>query len=65
MREAARFFHRAAYRVGPYRFSLNEIEHGLLRNNRPALPGAAAALPAWRSAPRPWAGRARPASTSP
>jgi hypothetical protein len=35
IREAPGFFHRAAYRVGPYRLALNEIEHGLLRGNRP------------------------------
>lgn len=42
VRERPGFFRRAAYRVGPYRFSLEEIEHGLLRANRPALPGLAA-----------------------
>ncbi|MGH2587343.1 MAG: DUF547 domain-containing protein [Dehalococcoidia bacterium] len=35
IREAPGFFHRAAYRVGPYRLALDEIEHGLLRGNRP------------------------------
>lgn len=36
-----RFFRRAAYRVGRYRYSLEDIEHGLLRANRgsPFLPG--------------------------
>jgi hypothetical protein len=28
------FFDRIAYEIGGFRFSLNEIEHGLLRNNR-------------------------------
>ena len=32
------FFHRAAYRIGARRFSLHEIEHGVLRGNRAALP---------------------------
>ncbi|MBI2761755.1 MAG: DUF547 domain-containing protein [Chloroflexi bacterium] len=35
IREAPGFFHRAAYQVGPYRLDLDEIEHGLLRGNRP------------------------------
>jgi len=38
VREALGFFRRAAYQVGPHRFSLEEIEHGLLRQNRPPLP---------------------------
>jgi hypothetical protein len=35
------FFRRAAYNVGGQRFSANDIEHGLLRANRPhwAIPG--------------------------
>lgn len=35
------FFRRAAYNVGGYRFSANDIEHGILRANRPhwAIPG--------------------------
>ena len=35
------FFHRAAYAVGGHRFSLDEIEHGVLRANRghPRVPG--------------------------
>jgi hypothetical protein len=37
IREAPGFFHRAAYQVGPYRLDLEEIEHGLLRGNRPQL----------------------------
>jgi hypothetical protein len=45
VREQPGFFRRAAYRVGPYRFSLDEIEHGLLRANRPALPGLPAPFP--------------------
>lgn len=38
IREAPGFFRRAAYQIGPHRFALDEIEHGLLRGNRPALP---------------------------
>ena len=36
-----RFFRRAAYMVGGYRFSLEDIEHGILRANRgvPFFPG--------------------------
>jgi hypothetical protein len=45
VRERPGFFRRAAYRVGPYRFSLEEIEHGLLRDNRPVLPGLPAPFP--------------------
>jgi hypothetical protein len=35
------FFRRAAYTVGGQRFSANDIEHGILRGNRPhwAIPG--------------------------
>ncbi len=35
------FFERAAYQVGSYRFSLTNIEHGILRGNRgfPYFPG--------------------------
>ena len=35
------FFRRAAYDVGGFRFSANDIEHGILRSNRPhwAIPG--------------------------
>jgi len=32
--EISDFFKRVAYRVGPYNFSLNDIQHGLLRGNR-------------------------------
>lgn len=35
IREAPGLFHRAAYRVRPYRLALDEIEHGLPRANRP------------------------------
>lgn len=38
IREAPGFFRRAAYRVGGMRFSGEEIEHGVLRGNRGALP---------------------------
>jgi hypothetical protein len=38
IRETPGFFRRAAYRVGPHRFALDEIEHGLLRANRPQHP---------------------------
>jgi hypothetical protein len=34
--EVPGFFERAAYNVGGHRFSLSEIEHGVLRANRPA-----------------------------
>ena len=37
--EVPGFFNRAAYRVGGLRFSLNDIEHGILRGNRPVLTG--------------------------
>ncbi len=39
--ELLRFFRRAAYRIGRHRYSLEDIEHGLLRANRgsPFLPG--------------------------
>jgi len=39
IREAPGFFNRAAYRISGVRFSLNEIEHGILRGNRAPLPG--------------------------
>lgn len=39
VRESPGFFRRAAYRVGSERYSLEVIEHGLLRGNRPPLPG--------------------------
>lgn len=37
-----RFFRRAAYRVGGHFFRLDDIEHGILRNNagNPVIPGA-------------------------
>ncbi len=38
IREAPGFFRRAAYRIGGRRFSSEEIEHGILRGNRPPLP---------------------------
>lgn len=41
IRETPGFFHLAAYNVGGYRFSLNDIEQGLLRGNQslhPRLP---------------------------
>lgn len=38
VREQAGFFHRAAYCIGGLRLSLEAIEHGVLRGNRPALP---------------------------
>jgi hypothetical protein len=38
IREALGFFRRAAYQIGPYRFCLDDIEHGLLRRNRPQFP---------------------------
>ena len=34
VKEFSRFFDRMAYEIGGYRFSLNEIEHGILRGNR-------------------------------
>lgn len=39
VREVAGFFNRAAYCIGGTRFSLTEIEHGVVRGNRPPLPG--------------------------
>lgn len=39
IREALGFFHRAAYQIGRHRFSLHDIEHGLLRVNRPQFSG--------------------------
>lgn len=39
VREAAGFFHRAAYCIGGQRYDLDAIEHGVLRANRPPLPG--------------------------
>lgn len=38
IRDVPGFFRRAAYRIGGERFSLEEIEHGILRGNRPPLP---------------------------
>lgn len=38
VREVPGFFHRAAYRIGGYRFALDDIEHGLLRANLPRHP---------------------------
>lgn len=38
VREMQGFFHRAAYQIGRYRFALDEIEHGVLRGNRPLHP---------------------------
>jgi hypothetical protein len=40
--EVRGLFWRAAYRIGGLRFSLNDIEHGILRANagHPAIPGA-------------------------
>src|SRR5215211_5766504 len=35
IRESPGFFQRAAYQVGPYRLGLDEIEHGVLRGNKP------------------------------
>ncbi len=39
--EVSGFFSRAAYHIGGYRFSLDDIEHGILRANagHPAIPG--------------------------
>lgn len=34
VKEFPGFFDRVAYEIGGYRFSLNEIEHGILRGNR-------------------------------
>ena len=34
VKEFRRFFDRVAYEVGGHRFSLNQIEHGILRGNR-------------------------------
>jgi hypothetical protein len=34
VREVSRFFDRIVYEIGGKRFSLNEIEHGILRGNR-------------------------------
>ena len=34
VRELPRFFDRIIYEIGGFRFSLNEMEHGLLRGNR-------------------------------
>jgi hypothetical protein len=38
IRETPGFFRRAAYRVGGRRYSLDDIEHGVLRGNRPPYP---------------------------
>lgn len=39
--EKTGFFVKAAYIIGGYRFSMDDIEHGILRNNQgnPAIPG--------------------------
>lgn len=39
--EVSGFFNRAAYNIGGYRFSLDDIEHGILRANvgHPVIPG--------------------------
>lgn len=29
-----KFFRKAAYKIGPYRYNLEDIEHGILRNNK-------------------------------
>jgi len=34
VKEFSRFFDRITYEIGGYRFSLNQIEHGILRGNR-------------------------------
>ena len=34
VKEYGRFFDRIVYEIGGYRFSLNDIEHGILRTNR-------------------------------
>jgi len=34
VKEVSRFFDRLLYNIGGHRFSLNEIEHGILRGNR-------------------------------
>jgi hypothetical protein len=34
VKEFSRFFDRITYKIGDYRFSLNDIEHGILRGNR-------------------------------
>jgi hypothetical protein len=34
VKELPRFFSRISYEIGGYRFSLNDIEHGILRGNR-------------------------------
>jgi len=34
VKECPRFFDRVTYEIGGFRFSLNEMEHGLLRGNR-------------------------------
>jgi hypothetical protein len=34
VKEFPRFFHRVAYDIGGQRFSLNDMEHGILRGNR-------------------------------
>ena len=33
-----KFFHKAAYKIGGHTFSLNDIEHGILRGNRKPAP---------------------------
>lgn len=34
VKEISRFFDRVAYEIGGHRFSLNDMEHGILRGNR-------------------------------
>lgn len=34
VKEVCKFFDRVVYEIGGYRFSLNDIEHGILRGNR-------------------------------
>jgi len=34
VKEFFRFFHRVAYEIGGHQFSLNDMEHGILRGNR-------------------------------
>jgi len=34
VKEVSRFFDRVMYEIGGFRFSLNEMEHGILRGNR-------------------------------
>jgi hypothetical protein len=34
VKEVSKFFNRVVYEIGGYRFSLNDMEHGILRGNR-------------------------------